>query len=1014
MTAIAGGSTRPFITTAEAVSLAKQLYGLDGRAEELPGEIDRNFLFHAGSDQKFVLKFHGPQTVPAVLEFQNQALAHLARRDPSLPVPRLIRDRDGHDIAETALADGRRSVRLLTWLAGRPMGQAGPHEPPLLRSLGAFMARMDRALQDFSHPMMNRPHLWAMTSAPEHKKLLCRIEDEPRRALAAAVLAKFDADLLPRLKDLRWQVIHHDANDYNVLIGDDRRVSGIIDFGDMVANPVIVELAVTCAYAMIGHADPIKAILPVIAGYHDANPVTEDEIALLLDLVRTRLAQSVCMSSWQYSRDHGNTYLLISQKDAWDLLERLTNTNERFALFMFRNACGFPANPATPRILSWLARSEDRIGPLCRFDFRRDHGVILDFSHDGEDARVIAGIPQMAAKSDYVARRIAQAGASHGIGRYREDRSIYDTELFATGDHAERRTVHLGIDVFMPAGEPISAPIDGRVHLLTNNDAAGDYGPLIVLRHETDDDVPFWTLYGHLAEQTLNHRKVGESVKRGDIIGWIGNYPTNGNWPPHLHFQIITDFVGRGADIEGVAKRSEIEVWESISPDPNIILGMPGPVAVAAARDKDQLRALRDRHLSPSLSLSYAAPLKIVRGAGQFLYDEGGRPWLDMVNNVAHVGHCHPRVVKAGQDQMAVLNTNTRYLHDNVVEYARRLTETLPAPLNVCFFVNSGSEANDLALRLARAHTGRRDILVVDVAYHGNLGSLVDISPYKFNGPGGKGCPDGTWVAAKPDGYRGCHKYGASDLGQLYSEDVRRNVEAIQAADRGVAAFFCESVMSCAGQVVLPDGYLKAAYESVRAAGGLCVADEVQVGFGRVGGHMWAFETQGVVPDIVTLGKPIGNGHPLAAVVTTPEIAASFANGMEYFNTFGGNPVSAAIGLAVLDVIRDEHLQHRALETGQRIMAGLEALKDKFALIGDVRGLGLFIGIELVKDRTSLEPAPRETKAIIEAMKRRGILLSIDGPLYNVIKIKPPMVFNHADCDQFLAALGDVLGEMRR
>jgi 4-aminobutyrate aminotransferase-like enzyme len=421
-------------------------------------------------------------------------------------------------------------------------------------------------------------------------------------------------------------------------------------------------------------------------------------------------------------------------------------------------------------------------------------------------------------------------------------------------------------------------------------------------------------------------------------------------------------------------------------------------------RSFDELLDLRRRNLGPSLSLSYQEPLKIVRGRGQYLYDEAGRAYLDGVNNVCHVGHCHPRVVRAICEQAAALNTNTRYLHDLIVEYARRLTATLPEPLSVCYFVCSGSEANELALRLARTYTGRQDTMVVDHAYHGNTNAAIDISPYKFNGPGGRGAPPHVRVAPAPDPYRGLYRAPETDLGHQYARHV-----ADLAATCLPAAFIAESILSCGGQIVLPNGYLAAAYDAVRAAGGVCIADEVQVGFGRVGSHFWAFETQGVVPDIVTMGKPIGNGHPMGAVVTTPPIADAFNNGMEYFNTFGGNPVSCAAGLAVLDVIQDEGLQQHALETGAYFMDQLRTLMDRHPVIGDVRGLGLFIGIEFVSDREARTPDAATASAAVEALKAEGILLSTDGPDHNVIKIKPPLPFDRENANSISIALNRFL-----
>ena len=430
--------------------------------------------------------------------------------------------------------------------------------------------------------------------------------------------------------------------------------------------------------------------------------------------------------------------------------------------------------------------------------------------------------------------------------------------------------------------------------------------------------------------------------------------------------------------------------------------------------NSDEILALRDHFIGGSLSVSYRRPLHIIRGERQFLFDAEGQAYLDCVNNVCHVGHCHPRVVEAAGRQMALLNTNTRYLHENIVTYAQRLSATLPGQLEVCFFVCSGSEANELALRLARTATGRRDVVVIDSAYHGNTGGLVDLSPYKFDGCGGAGKPDCVHVAPAPDLYRGPFRYGDPDAGERYAEGVAAQLTAAAAAGHPAAAFLAESVPGCAGQIVPPEGYLRSAFEHTRAAGAVCVADEVQVGFGRVGTHWWGFDVQGAAPDIVTLGKPIGNGHPLGAVVTTRAIADAFDNGMEYFNTFGGNPVSCAIGLAVLDVIEDEGLMENARVAGERFQAGLRELAASHPIIGDVRGLGLFIGAELVRDPDTLEPATAEASAIVNAMRERGILLSTDGPFNNVIKIKPPLVFTAADADRVVSELDSVLAGSAR
>lgn len=415
--------------------------------------------------------------------------------------------------------------------------------------------------------------------------------------------------------------------------------------------------------------------------------------------------------------------------------------------------------------------------------------------------------------------------------------------------------------------------------------------------------------------------------------------------------------------------------------------------------------------LGPNVSVSYEDPLEIVRGEGRYLFDSSGRGYLDAVNNVPQVGHCHPRVVTRASEQMALLNTNTRYLSGVRMSFVERLLSTLPSELEVAYLVNSGSEANELARRLVRAHVGEGDWVVLDAGYHGNTGALVDLSPYKFGGPGGAGCPEHVLVAELPDRHRGRWGYEVSDAGSRYAEDVVRLLDESAERGRSAAAFMAEAIPGCGGQLVLPDGYLSACYEAIRSKGGVAIADEVQVGCGRVGSHWWAFETQDVVPDIVTIGKPLGNGHPIGAVVTTRAIADSFDAGMEYFNTFGGNPVSCAIGDEVLKVIEDEGLRENALRTGAIMLKGLEELRSRHEGIGDVRGLGLYLGIACVQGRGSKEPNAKLAKAVVEGMRARGVLLSTDGMAHDVIKMKPPLVFDPTDAAHVLTLLEEAFGD---
>jgi 4-aminobutyrate aminotransferase-like enzyme len=421
------------------------------------------------------------------------------------------------------------------------------------------------------------------------------------------------------------------------------------------------------------------------------------------------------------------------------------------------------------------------------------------------------------------------------------------------------------------------------------------------------------------------------------------------------------------------------------------------------------LLATRRRLIGPSLRIGYRQPLHLVRGTMQYLFDSAGRRYLDAYNNVPHVGHCHPEVVRAATEQLALLNTNTRYLHENLERFAVALTATLPEPLRVCYFVNSGSEANELALRLARTHTRATDLIVLEAAYHGNTTTLIDISPYKANGPGGQGCPPWVHVAPLADVYRGQHKSADPQAGTKYAQALGDFIGQLAADRKPLCGYIAESCPSVGGQLLFPHGYLAAVYAQVRAAGGVCMADEVQTAYGRLGNHFYGFEQQRVVPDIVVFGKPIGNGYPLGAVVTTAEIAASFNNGMEFFSTFGGSTVSCAVGAAVLEIVNRDGLQAHAGKVGAHLLAGLRVLATRHELIGDVRGSGLFLGVELVSNRATLAPAAHAAAEVVNRMREAGVLIGTDGPYHNVLKIRPPLPFGSEDADVLVECLDQAL-----
>jgi len=435
-----------------------------------------------------------------------------------------------------------------------------------------------------------------------------------------------------------------------------------------------------------------------------------------------------------------------------------------------------------------------------------------------------------------------------------------------------------------------------------------------------------------------------------------------------------------------------------------------GSTRIIGKKDDDLSTAIagmierRTKLLGPAYRLFYEEPVHVVRGEGVWLFDSKDRRYLDMYNNVPHVGHCHPHVVDALTRQIQTLNTHTRYLHDNVLDYAERLTGKFADELDTVMFSCTGSEANELALRIARTCTGGTGIIVVESAYHGNSRATYEISVEDI--PANE-VPDYVVTVPSPDNYRGAHR--GADAGTRYAQYVDDALATLK--ERGIkpAAFIVDTIMSSGGVITPPAGYLSTVAEKIRAAGGLFIADEVQPGFGRTGDDFWGFETDNVIPDIVTMGKPMGNGHPLAATVISRSLADEFSHHAHYFNTFGGNPVSCAAGLAVLDVIENENLQQNAKKVGSYLSAGLNELANRHQIIGDVRGTGLFKSVELVKDRETREPATGVARTVANNLRDKGVLAGTTGPDDNILKLRPPMVYSTENADYFLPVLDEVL-----
>ncbi len=1029
----------------DPIEIARRLYLLDVTASPLPGEHDLNFRLETPDGERFVLKIARPGQCSAPLELQAAVLDHLAKANLTLQVPQWVQP-----VADAAspsaqtqhfgstLREGQPcAVHLLTWVDGHTLRHLRHRSPALLEAWGACVGELSRALRHFEHPAAHRYLVWDQRHAGAARRHLDLIDQPALRLLAERHLDTFDAVFPQERQDLPWAVCYNDAHEDNLLVerGADYqpRLTGLIDVGDVVYTYAICELATACAYAAMDQPDPLAAILDVAKGYcttrralDKLDKLLPQECEVLFALIVGRLLTTVTQSALARQEQPDNAYRSVSEEQAWALLQRLDQICPRQLYYLLHANFSGQVLPERQRFDAWLSQ-QIAFHPIVHVDV---HALVpLDLSVGSAELGHYSNYGALPTFERHMRRLLEDKNAAFGYGGYGEIRPLYTTDLFEIEGNAgpQWRTRHLGLDIWGAAGTKVMAPLAGIVHSFRQNDGPRDYGATIILQHDVlaANGLPFrfFTLYGHLTAASLQGLAPGRRIASGESFACFGESHENGGWPPHLHFQVILDLLDQSGDFPGVTFAADHGLPLSLCPDPAPLSGLfdpTGPQQQAPAHpDHDLLQteanrilAGRKAHLGASLSTSYARPLHMVRGQGAFLLDSSGRRYLDTVNNVAHVGHEHPRVVEALVQQARLLNTNTRYLHAQLTDFAQALLATFPPSLAVVHFVNSGSEANELALRMARTYTGERDMIAVDVGYHGNTGAVVDVSSYKFQHQAGLPVPAETQIVSMPDTYRGRFRDPAT-AGLDYAHDVDAAIARIQAKSGGVAGFICESILSCGGQVVLPQGYLTAAFAKTRAAGGVCISDEVQTGLGRVGSHWWAFETQGVLPDIVTIGKPLGNGHPLAAVVCTRAIAEAFAKtGMEYFNTFGGNPVSAAVGLAVLRVIEEEGLRQNAVQTGNYLLKQLRQLEGVHPRIGNVRGLGLFSGIELVSDPFLRSPDAALARYVSECMRERGILTSTDGPDHNVLKFKPPMVFNQRHADRLIHEIDRALQDL--
>lgn len=1002
------------ITVEQAAHFVEEVYGIKGEVNPLDGEVDFNFKITSDTGSAYTLKISRKGITEQELDFQEKIMSHLGRQNIPIHIPIPVASKEGkmYETVQDEAGDDR-WIRLQTWVAGEMMGNVNPLTADLLNSWGKACGYLSKGLESFDHAAAHKVYKWDPSEVLHTKKYFSYLLKRSERELVTYFWDLIEKEGHPLLSSLRKGVNYNDAHMHNILVhgrGEAPEVAGIIDFGDAVYTHTVNELAIACAYACMGKEDPLATAKEVVKGYHEVYALQRPEVEVLYYQIASRLILTVMHASVNAQLEPENEYLQVSSKPAWNLLRKWKKISPRFAYISFCESCHADPFPTRKIYDTWLEGYKHQLSPVVQLAGKTV--TYLDLSVGSKALGNNQNFENIENFDRCIRRMLEDLEVDIGLGGYGEVRPFYTTDAYEVegNEGLQWRTEHIGYDIWAPAGTAVRAPLDGKIFSFKNNEAERDYGPTIILKHEVTEELTFYTLYGHLSEESLEGLICGQQVSKGSEFARIGEYPENGNWPAHLHFQVMLDLLGFKGDFPGVAYPHESHLWKLICPTPIPFIHADIPEQVHSQLGSAQIREKRNRYMGKSLSLTYDRPLHMVRGYKQYLYDASGRRFMDMVNNVAHVGHEHPAVVAAAKRQLSLLNTNTRYLHEEIVCFAEELQEMFPEELSVVYFVNSGSEANELALRMAHSWSGQRDMLALEVGYHGNTVGTVDISSYKFDGKGGKGVPPHTHVIPIPDMFRGMCR-NSEEAGTRYAAKAKELIHKVQKEGRNMAGFIAESIMSCGGQVPLPRNFLEEVYTAVRKAGGVCIADEVQTGFGRVGEHFWSFQLYNVVPDIVTMGKPIGNGHPLGAVITRPEIAEAFSNGMEYFNTFGGNPVSCSVGRQVLRVVKEENLQQHALEMGNYLQKGLKDLQPSFPIIGDVRGHGLFLGFELVKDPETLTPAAEEATYLANRMREKGILMSTDGPLHNVLKIKPPMCFSQRNADQFLDYLGRVLKE---
>lgn len=939
----------PTVSVDEARRLMSANFGLICDVTELGSQQDQNFVVSdgAGAAPLGILKLSNPAFSEAEIDLQDLAAQTVADREPALRVPRVVVGPQGPMSGWWDTSQGRIHARVIAYVCGSTLTGSRHLAPRTVARMGELAAKVSLALRDVRHPATVRVLQWDLRHAARVIDTL--LPDEPdaeMRRLVTTAAESAQRHLGPLASRLPLQAGHFDITDDNVIAPSTPTAlpDAVIDFGDVVESWAVGEIAVTVSSLL--HHDGLTPAdaLPAIRAFHEGRPLSEDEVDALWPLVVLRGVVLVLSGRHQVRLDAENAY-------ADSALDR--------ELLILQQAVSVPLP-----VLGEFTRCALGFAPRTRPQWR--------------------GTPVVAGLSGAVILDAGTTSPLNDEGRWLDPNALEEAALAALDRHAPVAVV--------PAWTPRLTGAPARTPEVP---ATLPTSITLWLATTTTVDVP--------AGERLTPAPHGFTVSSGDHEI---RFHVQGFEPGVLpaRTRIDVQFTLDSADeVPLYVDPRYAGGWQLLAGDPGPTLGLPA----SAANSADDTLLLRDRVLAEVQEHYYADPPRIERGWREFLADLDGRVYLDMVNNVASVGHAHPRVVEAANRQMHLLNTNSRFNYRVIADFADRVAATLPEDLDTVFFVNSGSEATDLAIRIAMAATGRTDIVAMREAYHGWTFASDAVSTSIADNPNALTTrPSWVHTVDAANSYRGVHR-GPDAV--RYAPEAVRVIDDLAAAGTPLAGFICESYFGNAGGVALPDGYLAQVYAAVRRHGGLAIADEVQVGYGRLGQWFWGFQQQQAVPDVVAVAKSVGAGQPIGIVVTRREIAERYRTGGYFFSSTGGSPVSSAIGLAVLDVIEGEGLQENARVTGAHLKTRLLQLADDHPIVGTVHGSGLYLGLEFVRDRVTLEPATEETAAICDRLLTLGVVMQPTGDFLNVLKIKPPLVVTKDSVDYFVDSLDRVL-----